>query len=375
MKIETIETFDEFLNLENEWNALLRAASADCVFLTHEWLSTWWKHLGENRRLHIITVRDGNRLVGILPLAIKSAQIARMMPRALEFLGSGVIGSDYLDAIIDRDCEREVAAAFADHLHQRGLMLQLSQVRAGSCIASAVLQDLQRRSWTVSETKLNVCPYIDLTGHTWESYLATIGPNVRKNINRYLRNLPKTFDMRVDCVRTPDEAQKALAIAMELHRKRWEAPGTSEAFHSGPIVAFHREFVQVAADRGWLRLLLLWLDGTPTAALYGLRYGPVFYFYQSGFDPAYSKHSVGVATMGLAIKTAIEEGAAEYDFLHGDEEYKFHWARGLRDLVRWEAHPPQMTAWIYKHAIDFNRAARQMAKRMLNLGSHAALNR
>jgi CelD/BcsL family acetyltransferase involved in cellulose biosynthesis len=100
--------------------------------------------------------------------------------------------------------------------------------------------------------------------------------------------------------------------------------------------------------------------------LYGLRYGPVFNFYQSGFDPAYSKHSVGVATMGLAIKTAIEEGALEYDFLHGAEEYKFHWASATRDLGRLELYPPHARARIYRQAIGLNRAARRMARRVLN---------
>ena len=32
-----------------------------------------------------------------------------------------------------------------------------------------------RQGWTAAESKLNVCPYIDLRGHTWESYLATLG--------------------------------------------------------------------------------------------------------------------------------------------------------------------------------------------------------
>src|SRR5262249_23676777 len=156
--------------------------------------------------------------------------------------------------------------------------------------------------WTIKESKMNVCPYIDLRGHTWESYLATLGPNVRKNINRYLRNLPKTFEMRIDCATTPSDAQAALEKAIDLHRRRWGTRGTSEAFHTATVIAFHREFVRVAAERGWLRLLVLSLDGAAVAALYGLRYGPTFYFYQSGFDPAFSKHSVGATTMGLAIK-------------------------------------------------------------------------
>jgi CelD/BcsL family acetyltransferase involved in cellulose biosynthesis len=366
MKIETITTIEEFLPLRDEWDRVLESSDSDCVFLTHEWLATWWKYLAEDRRLSIVMVRDGGELIGILPVAERAPQPARMMPRVLEFLGAGVIGSDYLDVIVRAGREREVMGALAEHLHKRGLMLQLSQLRSGSCAAALLAEDLRERGWSAAETKLNVCPYIDLRGHTWETYLATIGSNIRKNINRYLRHLPKTFDMRMECTKSVDGARAALDATIDLHHKRWGTRGVSEAFQSEAVVAFHREFVQLAAERGWLRLLVLWLDGKAASALYGLHYGPAFYFYQSGFDPAYSKHSVGVATMGLTIKMAIEEGASEYDFLHGDEEYKFHWAGGVRDLTRLEIHPPQATAWIYKHAIDLNRAARQMARRVLD---------
>ena len=375
MKLETIETFEEFAAKRDEWNALLESSASDCVFLTHEWLSTWWKHLAQGR-LRILTALDRGNLIGILPVAERPAQVMRMMPRVLQFLGSGVIGSDYLDVIALKGRENEVVAEFADHLHSRGLMLQLSQLRDESSLASVLADHLEQRAWTVAKTKLNVCPYIDLRGHTWPSYLTTLGPNIRKNINRYLRNLPKHFDLRVDCVQAPAEVRRALDVAIELHKKRWDTTGLSEAFNSASVISFHREFAQLAAQRGWLRLLILWLDGTAAASLYGLRHGPTFYFYQSGFDPVYSKHSVGVATMGLAIKTAIEEGASEYDFLHGNEEYKFHWAQKVRDLNRLELHPPQAIAWIYKQAIILNRAARQMARRVLNRArANAALNR
>ena len=74
----------------------------------------------------------------------------------------------------------------------------------------------------------------------------------------------------------------------------------------------------------------------PVAALYGFFYQRVFYFYQSGYDPRYRKHSVGLVTMGLAIKSAIEDGAEEYDMLHGDESYKFQWAKDVRELEHLE---------------------------------------
>jgi CelD/BcsL family acetyltransferase involved in cellulose biosynthesis len=375
MEVKTVGTTEEFVSLRDEWNALLESSASDCVFLTHEWLFAWWKHLAEGRQLAIVIARDGGKLVGILPLAERPAQFTRMMPRTLEFLGSGAIGSDYLDAIAAPGREREVIAAFAGHLNERAQLLQLSQLRAGNCVVSMLAEQLQGQGWAAEEATLNVCPYIDLTGHTWDSFVATLGPHIRKGVKRSLRNLPTTFEFRVDCVQTVAEAQNALDIAMDLHHRRWANGRSSEAFQSEAVVAFHREFVELAAQKGWLRILIVYLNNVPAAAQYGLRYGKTFYFYQSGFDPAFSKQSVGVVVMALAVKTAIEEGTLEYDFLHGNEEYKFHWARGKRSLGRIELHPPQATAWIYKQAIGFNRAARQVARRVLDRASNVALSR
>jgi CelD/BcsL family acetyltransferase involved in cellulose biosynthesis len=363
--ITVIRTTDEFARLHDEWNTLLAASAADCVFLTHEWLFTWWKHLADGRELTIVTARDGGKLVGILPLARRTAQYARMMPRVAEFLGSGVIGSDYLDAIIAKGCEETVLDEFARELNSWGLMLQLNQLRAGKCIVGNLPHVLAQRHWIASETKINICPFIDLKNHTWETYLASLSSSQRYSFNRKVRSLEKNFSVRLDVIETESGASRGLDTVIELHHKRWSSRGASEAFQTDEFTAFHREFVGLAAKHGWLRLIIVNLDDVPRAAIYGLRYGPTFYFYQSGFDPDYSKQSVGLVVMGLAIKQAIDEGASEYDLLHGEEEYKFHWARDQRNLGRIELYPPHACGRVYKRAIHFNRAARRMVKRML----------
>ena len=99
--------------------------------------------------------------------------------------------------------------------------------------------------------------------------------------------------------------------------------------------------------------------------MYGFRYGPVFYFYQSGFDPTYSQYSVGLITMGLAIQHALAEGAAEYDLLHGDEAYKFQWARTTRALCRLEVYPPHPREVLYRRTRQASRALRRTARRLL----------
>ena len=365
MIIEKIDSVERFAQLRSEWNSVLQASSSNCVFLTHEWLFTWWKHLAEGRGLAILTARIDGRLVGILPLAVRDPQYVRMVPRVFEFLGSGVIGSDYLDAIVSPEVEDQVMRAFADYLHKRGLLLQLNHLKRGGSLALRVSERLEHARWTVGDTKINVCPFINLSGHSWDSYLGTLSSSQRYNFNRRLRNLVKTSEMHLERVDSASDAQRALDFVMELHHKRWGARGTSEAFQTDETVAFHREFVQLAAERGWLRLFILWTNKVPAAALYGLRYGPTFSFYQSGFDPAHGKQSVGLVIMGLAIKSALEEGASEYDFLHGSEEYKFHWTTEVKQLGRLELYPPHARGHIYKRAIEFNRVARSVARRML----------
>ncbi len=369
MNFDQIQTTDQFWRLHDEWNALLESSPSACVFLTHEWLFTWWKHFREDRRLSILTARREGELVGILPVAKKQAEYSRMTPPVLEFLGSGVIGSDYLDAIAKRDWEQPVMAGFAASMDRQRLAIRLSQTRRGDCLVSRIPGSLREMRWKCDEAKINVCPFIDLRGHTWESYAGTLGSSQRYNFNRRLKNLTRTFDMRVEFVRAPEGAESALEVVIDLHRKRWGSTGASEAFQTPEFTAFHREFVRQAAERGWLRILILRLNDAPAAALYGLRYGSAFYFYQSGFDPDYARHSVGLVMMGLSIRAAIEEGVTEYDLLHGDEEYKFHWARTARELGRLELYPPGARGGVYRRAVAFNRAARRMAKRVLNKGS------
>jgi CelD/BcsL family acetyltransferase involved in cellulose biosynthesis len=367
MIVERIQSAEEFFQLRDEWKVLLEGSRSSCVFLTHEWLSTWWKHLREDRQLLLLAARENGRLIGVMPLAMRPPQYARMIPRILEFISSGIIGSDYLDAITLQGHETEILRGFSHELCRMGLMLQFTQLRRDGCVVAALPEILRRDRWTASETTINVCPFIDLANHSWESYLATLGSSHRYNFNRRLRALSKSFNLRFETIQSRDRADSALDVVIDLHRKRWDSRGNSEAFPTAPIIEFHREFVELAAERGWLRLRILFLDDRPAAAIYGFRFGPTFYFYQSGFDPAYSKHSIGLVTMGLSIKAALEEGASEYDFLHGDEEYKFHWARSKRELGRLEMHPPYTRALFYKRAIEFNRAARRMARRVLKM--------
>jgi len=370
--VERIEDAAGFEKLGGEWNELLAASDSGGLFLTWEWLYTWWKHFGDGRRLCLVTVRRDGRLEAIAPLALRPPQVTRLLPfRAVEFLGTGNVGSDYLDVIVRRGSEETAVAALADHLARERLMLDLSQLRRGSCVATRLAEHLVGRGWTASEAATDVCPFVHLAGHSWQSYLETLGSEHRYNLRRRLRKANERSKVRLEQAVSDEQRREALAVLVELHNRRWRERGGSTALHTPALQAFHEELSLVALERGWLRLFVLRFDTTPVAAIYGFKYDRVAYFYQAGFDLAYAKQSVGLITLGLFIKSVLEEGVEECDLLHGDEGYKSHWTPQWRELARLELYPPAARGLFYRRAVGFSRAARRTARRVLQLGGAA----
>lgn len=367
LSVESIGETSGFAEIRREWDELLRSSASDGIFLTWEWLYTWWKHLAGDGRLSIRAVRCAGELIALAPCLLRPASLSRLrLLPALEFLGSGFAGSDYLDVIVRRGREEEARRALASSLAGERLTLGWTQLRRGACQAAGVGAALAESGWTVVERKTSVCPFIPLAGLSWESYLATLGAEHRYNFHRKWKRLNRDFKVEFEQVRTPRQCRESIDMAVALHNERWRDRGGSDAFHTPGLVAFHREFGQVALDRGWLRLYALRLDGKPAAALYGFLYRRMFYFYQSGFDAAYGKHSVGLVAMGLAIQCAIAEGAVEYDLLHGSEAYKSHWSCDSRELGCLEMYPPRSLGWACRSRVELERSARGFARRMLS---------
>jgi len=99
-----------FAALRQEWNPLLHDSASDTIFLTWEWQSTWWEHLGEGE-LYLVTTRtDEGRLAGIAPLYLTTSDDGL---KTLSIVGCRDV-SDYLDLIAARGQEEKVYRALLD---------------------------------------------------------------------------------------------------------------------------------------------------------------------------------------------------------------------------------------------------------------------
>lgn len=72
------------------------------------------------------------------------------------------------------------------------------------------------------------------------------------------------------------------------------------------------------------------MAGKLIAVIYGFRGCSRVYSYLSGFDTEFAQKSVGAISIGYAVKRSIESGYKAYDFLQGQEPYKYTW--GAQDV-------------------------------------------
>ena len=365
--ITIIENAGRLPHLVEEWTELLENSEQECLFLTPEWLTTWWRCFERDEwTLRLMTVRRQRQLLAIAPFFSRPRTFGGVMRhQSTEFLGTGVIGSDYLDLIVRRGEEGMVRVGLAEYLNRAKPALLLSHLPARSSETDGMVKQLELSGWQAKRKLIESCPYITLRGHTWESYLDSLGANHRYNFMRRMKNLQKVGVVEFDAVEKEDQRRDGLQAFMALHSVAWEHRGGSQAMQTTRERVFHEAFSRIALERGWLRLFLLRVNGRPVGALYGFKRGSRFYFYQSGFDPGWRKHSVGLVTMGLAIKQALAEGVEEYDLLHGTEAYKFHWAKEARDLSRVHLFPPSWRGWLYRAAFEAESQGKQAARRWL----------
>jgi len=361
-QVVTVADLTAFDGLRGEWNALLRASDSDTIFLTWEWMRAWWSHLSAGCQLTILTVRRGSELLAIAPLCSQGRTVLGALQ--VSFLGTGRVGSDYLDVIVHPKDEAAVVPALATRLVEMGAALDLRQVRITSSTARRLAREMRRLRCPVRALRTHRCPYIDLGPGSFGAYLATLSSQHRANFQRKRRKLESQDGFRFECVTSESRRRDLLPVLFELHRLRWRDRGGSDGLSGPGILEFHEDWSRLALARGWLRLFVLWLAETPVAALYGFRYGRVFSFYQSGFDPRFANLSVGVVAMGLSIQSAIEDGASEFDLLHGQEAYKFDWARGVRRLGRIQVFPAGPLGRLAWAGAGFADRARSFARRL-----------
>ena len=330
MRIEVIETMSSFERLEQDWHAVYDADPDAQLFLSFRWLASWLEWISGPWFVLAARASDAAQApyVAFLPLriSVKTSEI----PFHNELNMAGNFAADYTGILCRPGFEHVAIPAFARHLKQmRWARLNLENVRISEARYRLLIAHFPKANFQVSQlNRVNkvdgidnaLCPFAPLPPD-WNAYLDSLSANTRQKIRRLLKQLESSDEYRITPA-TPETIDRDLDTLLRFWEIKW-TPRKGDLVHS--LVRSNRAMLTQSFKSDLLYLPTLWKGDRPLAALATFidRRKRAFLFYMTGRDETFDGPPPGVILHAHSIRYAIENGFTEYDFLRGNESYKY----------------------------------------------------
>jgi hypothetical protein len=132
----------------------------------------------------------------------------------------------------------------------------------------------------------------------------------RHNLKREVKRIREGLlgPMRFAQYTKPEEVSAFLDAAVELSKKTYQWNLHQRGLSATEVLKSRMLF---AAERGWLRSYILFCNEVACAFTVGFQHEGVFLLLETGFDPALSKHSVGMVLQMLTVEDLFAHNTPE----------------------------------------------------------------
>ena len=315
MKVVRITEFDHFMDLAGEWNSFLYASGLDCVFLTHEWFSSWWESLSGRNSLEVLLFKDDqDQIIGIAPLMTDG--------RSLRFMASHEV-TDYCDFLFLQDKKEEIYKSLLRYFSENYLdltHLEFINIRSSSptCVLIPELASDYGLSYSLRETE--VTPVLSVPS-TYEDYIKGLKRKNRHELRRKLKRIERLKGIKLKKITETRHLLRAIESFISLHKK--SSPEKQAFWTTEGMPDFFKNVIHRFSKKGWVEMNVLFFEDSLISALLNFLYGNEVLFYNVAYDLEYALFSPGFYLFHASIVEAISSGKSSIDFLRGREKYKY----------------------------------------------------
>jgi CelD/BcsL family acetyltransferase involved in cellulose biosynthesis len=331
-KTEVFTNTNQLAELKSEWNDLLNRSTTNTIFLTWEWINSWWQVFGNSSELLLITVREDNDiLVGLAPLMLRKRRFYTFPISEITFIGSGL--SDRQDFLISNDDPKIIDAILQEiyKKKKKWTLIYFDQVPT----TSLLLKEKLFKKYPMVIEDSSICPYIPIQD-SWEGFYKSLSKKMRRDLSNKLNKFKKTGNWQFvvnDQVQDINNTVEAFKKIEEGSRKS----GTQkEYFINKDNMKFIQIFLEFCLKNNWLDISNIILDNKIISILLGYIYHKKYYAYFITFDEDFYNLSPGKIILNEKIKWCFNnnEKITEFDFSRGDSYIKSRWATLSRQHQR-----------------------------------------
>jgi CelD/BcsL family acetyltransferase involved in cellulose biosynthesis len=254
---------------------------------------------------------------------VAAVALKRSGPGVLVPVGDGV--SDYLDIAVSPTAPPTTIDHLVDAISELAPAVHFRQCHPHGHLAMAFRGALEPGE---------VCPVLALAATADEQQLA-IPKRLRQNLNYAERALRKQASSVTYRIADQHSLAGDIDACIRLHQDRWRRRWMPGLFAGNAQKEWFTDISKRLLDAGLLRLHTLSVDDKVIAAIYCMASSGTTIYYLGGFDQEYHKWSPGMLTTRAAMMHAISiDKSHTFDFLRGNEPYKYRWGAIDRPNLR-----------------------------------------
>ncbi|HMN14977.1 MAG TPA: GNAT family N-acetyltransferase [Bellilinea sp.] len=339
MHVEIIDNFQDFTQVKVNWDAVYEADPEAQFFLSWTWMSKWLEWI-EDQWFILAAKPKANApaYVAFLPLRLRT-EMRKGGGFYNEINMAGRPAADYTGLICAPEFQSDATPALAKYIqHLNWAILDFEYTRLSEEPMRLFLSSFTRQELEIKiiENSCNdaidlcICPYIRLP-KDWDTYLSkNISPNTRQKIRRFLRKTENSGEFRITHANA-DTISRDLEILLRFWGLKW---GSRKGKGSRRIQERTRVMLMHCFDHGSLFLPVLWKGDAPLGALAILvdTAKRSLLFRIGGRDETFNDLPPGFVLHAYSIRYAINNGFMVYDFLRGNEPYKFSFSSDERRI-------------------------------------------
>jgi CelD/BcsL family acetyltransferase involved in cellulose biosynthesis len=347
---QLVRTFPELGPLVPEWEALAREAGSP--FMTHVWLSCWWRAFGNGVPVWLVLLdADGSLRAGGM-LHRRRGRLAA---------GANVHSGDW--DMLARD-ESARAALWAAASEMGATRIHLEAMHARTAQTRSACAALEQAGYQIVPVEGPFCPWLALPS-TWEELMRSVSSGLRQQIRRRRRNLERRGLLAFSTITGGSKLDRYLDAFLELEASGWKGEAGTAILSDASTESLYRDFAHAAASEGWLRLHLLELDGALIAGSFDCTFASRAYLLKTTFSEAHSDLSPGLVLLAEVLRSAIADGLQAYDFLGDPDAYKLRWTSELHPRTQIFAYRGiARPGYLYRKSLrPFLKSARAGVKR------------
>ncbi len=320
--IRIITGTNHLTEIAKEWESVLENDASYHPYLTSEWYNMWLEHFISSTDFKVLMFYRDNVLKMIVPLISNNKRYRGTDVRIQKLAGNVYMPIKSIITNASSEDMPGLIRAFIDYLHKsvdEWDIIDFDDLPAEESWVEAFCAEIKRPTFKTKSYDCFGNWYSDEINGSSKDYMDKRSKNFRASIKKNYKKLQQSGEVVFKLVTGEHDCPDYFTLYNEVYSRSWkkeERVGRT----------FFPEMVRYAERNGWLRVGLLFLDGTPVGAGFAIVTGGRAYFEKIAYDEKYKGFGAGSVCLYEMIRHVIDvDSVSTIDFLRGDDEYKRHW--------------------------------------------------